>query len=47
MMNDLRLIKCFNCGQAHRLGDYVGDCVGDCGQNTGIICTGCGKKIPK
>ena len=41
MMNDSRLIKCFNCGQAHRLGDYVGDS----GQNASSICTGCGKKM--
>ena len=37
MPNDSKLIKCFNCGQTHRLGDY--------GQNTGIICTGCGRKM--
>ncbi len=37
MPNDSKLIKCFNCGQTHRLDDY--------GQNTGIICTGCGKKM--
>jgi len=37
MSNDSILIKCFNCGQTNRLGNHL--------QNTGIICTGCGKEI--
>jgi len=37
MVNDSILIKCFNCDQTNRLGKHF--------QNTGIICTGCGKEI--
>ncbi|MDR4503576.1 MAG: metallopeptidase family protein [Candidatus Scalindua sp.] len=37
MSNESRFIKCFNCGQTHRLGDYD--------YNTDIVCTCCGKEI--
>ena len=37
MSNDSILIKCFNCGQTSRHDNDS--------QNTGIICTGCGKEI--
>ncbi|MHC4307719.1 MAG: metallopeptidase family protein [Planctomycetota bacterium] len=37
MLNDSLLIQCFNCGQTNRLDNHS--------QNTGIICTGCGKEI--
>ncbi len=37
MPNDSKFIKCFNCGQTHRLSDYDYD-----GE---IICTGCGKVL--